>query len=283
MRLQKWNPETRERTLTTGGLTHLLGGPGTVQSIVGRVRKAHVPYLLAEVGRAARAQGHKITTVALRAEDERQRAIYMTRLQLRDAAYLYPVPAPGRTKDYVRILEHRKIGLAAAEIAKRDLPTPTGWDGGSVTDSTCDDLMNRRWVVHSSYYHKYTKSEGWVIRGSFLAGYDDGHPFAVRIPGTIKTVAEAITWLTPAAVRNATGKGLGVLRQGDIYVVETVRKTDVSELAGTQHTFHVTPSRGIRRISHPEHGTATIPKPWKNFKVYRQRQMSTNGTRAYAD
>ena len=281
VKVKKWNPERQRYEFDTEGLSYILGGPATVESIIGRARGDLGANDLPELGRAVRAQGHKITTVALRAEDERQRAIYMTRLQLRDAAYLYPVPAPGRTKDYVRILEHRKIGLAAAEIAKRDLPTPTGWDGGSVTDSTCDDLMNRRWVVHSSYYHKYTKSEGWVIRGSFLAGYDDGHAFAVRIPGTIKTVAEAITWLTPAAVRNA--ENLGVLRQGDIYIVETVRKTDVSELAGTQHTFHVTPSRGIRRISHPEHGTATIPKSWKNFKVYRQRQMAENGTRAYAD
>lgn len=61
---------------------------------------------------------------------------------------------------------------------------------------------------------------------SYLCGKDDSGTWAVRVPGTITTVAEALRWITPADVRKAGWNGKRVRRQGDIYAIETTKAHD---------------------------------------------------------
>jgi len=50
--------------------------------------------------------------------------------------------------------------------------------------------------------------------------------WAVRIPGNITNISEAMRWITPTDVTTAANKGKRVLRQGDIYAIETTKAHD---------------------------------------------------------
>lgn len=73
-------------------------------------------------------------------------------------------------------------------------------------------------------------AEGWRRYGSrhparraclgYLVGIDDAGIWAVRVPGTMRSVSEAVRWLTPREVVTARMAGRTVLRQGDVYVIE---------------------------------------------------------------
>ena len=62
----------------------------------------------------------------------------------------------------------------------------------------------------------------------YLYGTDDNGAFAVRVPGSVDTVAAALDAITPGEVRRAREAGRGVLRQGDVYALElkTSRASD---------------------------------------------------------
>lgn len=54
----------------------------------------------------------------------------------------------------------------------------------------------------------------------YLCGRDDNGEFAVRLPSTVDTVEQAIETLEPAEVRKARSEERGVIRQGDVYVIQ---------------------------------------------------------------
>jgi len=60
-------------------------------------------------------------------------------------------------------------------------------------------------------------------RLAYLCGSDDNGLWAARVPGTLESAEDALEWLTPKEVSNARVEGRRVLRQGDVYVVETKR------------------------------------------------------------
>lgn len=81
----------------------------------------------------------------------------------------------------------------------------------------------------------------------YLCGRDDNGEFAVRLPGTVDTVAQAIDALEPAEVRVARAEGRSVLRQGDVYVI--------SLMAGARDNFRALPDShtwdaGTRTVRH---------------------------------
>ena len=92
---------------------------------------------------------------------------------------------------------------------------------------------------------------------AYLAGRDDGGRWAARVPGTMGSAAEALAWLEPAAVRKARQAGRRVVRQGDVYAVETTsahdgkgelpedHRWDAERRTLTHHTHH------HLRIEHP--------------------------------
>lgn len=63
---------------------------------------------------------------------------------------------------------------------------------------------------------------------AYLCGIDDNGPWAVRVAGTIETVADAVIWVEPAPVRKAKAAGKPVDRQGDVYILKTTKRYDGS-------------------------------------------------------
>jgi hypothetical protein len=84
-------------------------------------------------------------------------------------------------------------------------------------------------VLHTAGFRAYSRGHGchWATL-SYLCGTDDNGPWAVRLPGTITTVAAAQYWVTPAAVHRAVRLGRRVRRQGDIYAIEMKRQGDTA-------------------------------------------------------
>lgn len=61
---------------------------------------------------------------------------------------------------------------------------------------------------------------------AYLSGVDDAGRWAVRVPGSITTIAEALDYITPAEVTRALQSGRRVRRQGDVYAIETTKTHD---------------------------------------------------------
>jgi hypothetical protein len=131
-------------------------------------------------------------------------------------------------------------------------------------------------LLHAEGWRYYSRRFGSrKATLSYVAGTDDNGPWAVRVPGTIETVGEALAWITPEQVRKVQGtfhvcskgcKGwpsayrhgkrtkisergarycstcsrrlspLRVLRQGDVYAVE--RQRDCAKRSAAKLTGH---------------------------------------------
>jgi hypothetical protein len=82
-------------------------------------------------------------------------------------------------------------------------------------------------LLHAEGWRHYSSRFGSRRASlSYLYGVDDAGPWAVRVPGTVTTVAGALAWITPADVVAAIAAGRRVERQGDVYAVETTRAYD---------------------------------------------------------
>lgn len=125
-------------------------------------------------------------------------------------------------------------------------------------------------VLHCSGWRQYSRAYGAARASlSYLCGVDDSGRWAVRIPGTITTVDDAIAYLEPAAVRSARERGKRVQRQGDVYAVETARQHDglgADDL--DRHDWH---SRA-RVLLHPEHVPMSVAFPAR-FVTQRALRM----------
>jgi hypothetical protein len=108
----------------------------------------------------------------------------------------------------------------------------------------------------------------------YLAGEDDNGSWAVRLPGTVSTVPDALEWVTPAEVTRARNAGRHVVRQGDVYGIEVTRKgyetptgwigDDLRVVDGANVTSHHWDAETRLLTHHPEDGRAHWPLviPW---------------------
>lgn len=130
------------------------------------------------------------------------------------------------------------------------------------------------------YYSSRTPARPVKLR--YLAGMDDNGPFAVRVPGTVNTVAAAVAALTPAVVRDATKR---VIRQGDMYALETTPAHDTTAATVIADTHHWDPeSRTLTHI--PEDGRAHTPVviPWPvRFVAQTAYRMGRGAGRGLGD
>lgn len=139
------------------------------------------------------------------------------------------------------------------------------------------------------------RAEGWryyssrakprYVELAYLYGRDDSGPWAVRVPGSIHSVAEGLAWLTPAAVQKARDEGREVRRQGDVYAVQTTARRDgrgVENLPDA-HTWKAS----TRYLVHnPADGRKHRPLrlPWPvEFVPQRAYEMGRSGARGAAD
>ncbi|MFI9772779.1 hypothetical protein ACIHJG_38970 [Streptomyces sp. NPDC052415] len=133
------------------------------------------------------------------------------------------------------------------------------------------------------YYSSRTKQR--YIELAYLYGTDDAGPWAVRVPGTMRTVAEALAWLTPNDVVKALDKGLRVRRQGDVYAIETTAKRDGDGhlnlpeghewRTGTRYLVH-NPADGRK------HRPLRLPYPVR-FVIQSAYEMGRSGARGNGD
>jgi hypothetical protein len=79
-------------------------------------------------------------------------------------------------------------------------------------------------LLRAEGWRKYgTRHPARIAALAYLAGEDDAGPWAVRVAGTCTTVGHALDFIEPADVKAARAAGRRVLRQGDVYAVETTR------------------------------------------------------------
>jgi len=117
---------------------------------------------------------------------------------------------------------------------------------------------------------------------AYLAGRDDSGYWAARVPGTCATVAEAVEWLTPADVARARAAGRRVLRQGDVYAIETTARADGAGDPGTHEWYRrVRVLLGGSGDGH-RHAPVVIPFPCR-FVRQRAYQMGRGGRGRGAD
>ncbi|HEY3483594.1 MAG TPA: hypothetical protein VGL02_32405 [Streptomyces sp.] len=171
--------------------------------------------LLAEELRAQNLPGQRSKTAIARLRRERQHA---------NAPLPQPLPLTERVNQW---LADRYI----AEINRRGGETAIA-SGNKASDLRTNplkvvDRADGLTVLHVTAWRYYSRQFGSRPASlSYLCGRDDNGDWAARIPGTITTVAAALDWLTPAAVKKALAIGKRVHRQGDIYAIATVRQHD---------------------------------------------------------
>ncbi|MFD3815220.1 hypothetical protein ACFWRZ_09140 [Streptomyces rubiginosohelvolus] len=170
------------------------------------------PERLAEHLRAQNLPGQRSKTAITRLRAERRR-----RSQ--------PMPPP---LSLARRAHDRLLRNVRAEIERRGGET-TIEGKSSTTYLEITDRQNGMVLVHADgwrYYSSRVPARPALL--SYLWGPDDAGsgPWAVRVPGTVTTVAVALEWLTPAAVQAAQAAGMRVRRQGDVYAVETQNRHD---------------------------------------------------------
>ncbi|GAA5070423.1 hypothetical protein [Streptomyces similanensis] len=133
------------------------------------------------------------------------------------------------------------------------------------------------------YYSSRTPQR--YVELAYLYGTDDAGPWAVRVPGTMNTVAEALAWLTPNDVVKALDKGLRVRRQGDVYAIETTDRRDGTG-AALLPDGHVWRSSTRYLLHRPadgrKHRPLRLPYPVR-FVVQSAYEMGRSGARGNGD
>ena len=130
----------------------------------------------------------------------------------------------------------------------------------------CDaDLMLLRAEGWRQYSRRYGARRATL---AYLAGRDDSGDWAVRVPGTVTTVAGAESWLMPAAVRRAQAQGRTVRRQGDVYAVGCAARYDLAGLDTLPPRHNVVGGLDAgagRWLTHPEHAPLWLGEPTRLF------------------
>lgn len=227
-----------------------------------------------ELARELRALGYKLKTKDLVAEVDR---IWYLREKRKANCPCPTVPAKKRVKQYL-------IKIAKGEIRQRRLSSPAGL-GSEFDLALLDrDTKARLWLVGGEGWYKYSNRFGSRYQQvAYLCGKEDGQYFAVRVPGHIKTIRAAVSWLTPVLVRQAEANGRWTARQGDVYLIEMPRLgyDDLEAIEDTRHEWQVSPS-GQRKLVHPQHQTIIVPQKVRWVRAVRQRQIDSSG-RTYGD
>ncbi|MEU5958152.1 hypothetical protein [Streptomyces sp. NPDC047525] len=147
------------------------------------------------------------------------------------------------------------------------------------------DRRDRLVLAHAEGWRAYGKQSARRSRLSYLWGPDDtgSGPWAVRVPGTVTTVADALEWLTPTEVKKARDKGLRVRRQGDVYAVETTPAHDGKGVLPDSHDWR---PKTRHLVHQPEDGRRHRPLrlPWPvRFVAQTAYEMGRTNTRGDAD
>jgi len=112
----------------------------------------------------------------------------------------------------------------------------------------------------------------------YLCGTDDNGRWAVRVPGTVQCVMDALDFVEPAEVKAARSAGRRVLRQGDVYLVEQSRDS-LDALAGTRHRWDAATRTLHHDASDAPHTSLHVPYKAKAVVQSVLRMGRTTGRR----
>lgn len=181
----------------------------------------------------------------------------ITRLRRERARRQEPVcqPAPVRER-----LREYLLDQARAEILRRGGEITIEGDHSTTPLSLWDRDRERRLLLVGAEGWRYYSRRFGARRAAlaYLYGVDDSGPWAVRVPATVRTVDDALAWLEPAEVTAARAAGRRVLRQGDVYAVETTQAYDGAGAADLPDGHRWNPT--TRYLTHhPEDGRKHRP------------------------
>ncbi|MCX4826898.1 hypothetical protein OG883_45510 [Streptomyces sp. NBC_01142] len=202
----------------------------------------------------------------------------ITQLRRRRAALnpaLAPVP-PVKERAKARFLAD-----AVAEIVRR----------GGETHIEGENRATPLLVVERTDEIALIRASGWRWYGkrvkpryvdlAYLYGKDDASPWAVRVSGTVTSVAEGLTWLTPAAVVKAEAAGRRVRRQGDVYAIETTARRDGRGVLPEAHEWRPATRRMVHRPADGRrHRPLTLPWP---VEFVTQRTIAMGRSNGWAE
>ncbi|WP_433357775.1 hypothetical protein ACQP25_44355 (plasmid) [Microtetraspora malaysiensis] len=248
LNLPTWNPERLAEALAEHGLT-------------GQPRHGR------------RAKGGKRTTRPM----TKTAITQLRRTRARTAA---PAGTNTRRPTPLDRLMKRLGEVYRAEIDRRGGESSIDSKDNAVPVTIVDRNPTTRMVLmHAEGWRYYSSRYGHARASlSYLCGIEDGQRWAVRVLGTIETVADALAWITPAGVETARANGRKVVRQGDVYAIETTKAHDGKGDLPENHTW----DPAARTLTHPEHGTLHLPHPVR-FVPQRALGMGRGAGSAYAD
>ncbi|MEN6304895.1 MAG: hypothetical protein ABFD96_19345 [Armatimonadia bacterium] len=184
-----------------------------------------------------------------------QRLLPLWRQRSEPKALWFPaVPLARRLRDY-------KLKVYTQEIRSRGGETSIR---GKVANTylriidQADGLLLLRADGWRHYSNRFGARPAHLV---YLCGRDDNGRWAVRVPSTVERVSEALEVLKPAPVRKAEEAGRTVLRQGDVYAVQTTRRYDGAGELPSNHVWDVT-TRELRHLDpRAPHACLTVPFP----------------------
>lgn len=172
-------------------------------------------------------------------------------------------------------LNMRLLNIATTEVRRRRLATPTCSPADDEAKITDYRPATGLWVVNVDKWYHYSNRYGdRHVNASWLCGRDDDQYFAVRVPGTLTSVAEALDYITPAEVRKARDEGRWVGRQGDVYLVELKAGRDNLRRLPRRHSWNAE----TRTLEHPQHAAVQVPAEVRAVKALSQTQLTSTST-----
>lgn len=230
------------------------------------------PASLAQALKEMQLPGQRSKTAIKKLRSERQRRREAARPAWDKDVRRGPVLA-----SLARRADARVVDRYAAEIERRGGETTIDSDSRSVPLAIADRTVGLT-LLTASGWRKYGRQGHRQATLAYLCGREDGQTWAVRVPGTVTTVSGALHWLEPAAVRDARLAGRRVVRQGDVYAVETTRAHDGKGELPDSHIWDA----DARVLAHPQHGTLSLPCPVR-FIAQNAYGMGRGAGRGFGD
>lgn len=159
--------------------------------------------------------------------------------------------------------------------------------GGEVSVTVSGRRVDVQLIDRDPQSHLYlfaTEREARRAGLAYLCGRDDNGPWAVRVESNIATVAAAIEFITPPAVRVAQEKGAQVLRQGDVYVVASEEdQTEKSAAALPWSHRWDSARRVLTHIPRDRRNHRELSVPFPAVFIPQRALAMARAVRGYAD
>lgn len=172
-------------------------------------------------------------------------------------------PLPRGFGTFARRAEQKMLERYMAEISARGFDIYIE-ERYRTTSVKMLDRQDDLWLVGCDGWRHYSNRFGQRYASlRYLCGTDDNGDYAVRCPGSVETVEDALDYTIPAEVQKAREAGKRVIRQGDVFVIEL--KRDGKQELPEGHTF----DPETRMLVHEGgHETVHIPFPCKFLTAY---------------